>query len=178
VDDAASTVFTPMYCGITEVPENFAVGNGDMMTFSDNSAFWIFNMVSNFAYTAYNRIHPDIEKAQQELENKYIAFVSIIDKSAADLYQKDPALARKFLTDFSVQQGNNTFNKWKELYAYLFTRYMDGNIKTKKAVPSNYKYISPDLKQPGYSKEWYRAIIEQTKDHLQVKPLKGEIGSH
>ena len=61
VDDAASTVFTPMYCGITEVPEPFKVGNGSMMEFSENSAFWIFNMVSNFAYTAYNRIHPDIE---------------------------------------------------------------------------------------------------------------------
>jgi len=178
VDDAASTVFTPMYCGITEVPAEFAVGNGDLMTFSDHSAFWIFNMVSNFGYTAYNLIHPDVVKAQQDLENNYIAFTSVIDKSASELYKKDPALAVKFLTDFSVQQGNNTFSKWKDLYAYLFTRYMDGNVKTKKALPAGYKYVNPDLKQPGYSKDYYRAIIEQTKDHLQVKPLKGESGSH
>jgi hypothetical protein len=55
---------------------------------------------------------------------------------------------------------------------------MDGNIKTKKPLPKNHKFVNPDLKQPGYSQDYYRAIIEQTKDHLKVKPLKGEIKSH
>ncbi len=178
VDDASSTVYTPMYCGMTEVPKPFAVGNGSMMEFSDNSAFWIFNMVSNFSYTGYNYIHPDIEKAQQEIENKYVKYTSAIDVAAAELYKKDPALAREFITEFSVKQGNNTFECWKKLYADLFTRYMDGNIKAKKEVPENYIYIAPDLKQPGYSQEWYRAIIEQTKDKLKVHKLKGETGSH
>jgi dipeptidase len=178
VDDASSTVYTPMYCGMTEVPKPFAVGNGSMMEFSDNSAFWIFNMVSNFSYTGYNYIHPDIEKAQQEIENKYVKYTSAIDVAAAELYKKDPALAREFITEFSVKQGNKTFECWKKLYADLFTRYMDGNIKAKKEVPENYIYIAPDLKQPGYSQEWYRAIIEQTKDKLKVHKLKGETGSH
>ena len=178
VDDAASSVFTPMYCGITEVPEAFRVGNGDMMTFSDHSAFWIFNQVSNFAYTGFNYIHPDIVKVQQELENKYIAYTKSIDAIAAEMFKKDPVLARQFLTDFSVNQGQNTFLKWKQLYAYLFTRYMDGNVKTKKPVPANYKYVTPDLKQPGYSEDWKRNVIEKTDDLLKVKPLKGEAGGH
>ena len=33
VDDAASTVFVPMYTSITKVPEAYAVGNGSMMEF-------------------------------------------------------------------------------------------------------------------------------------------------
>lgn len=53
---------------------------------------------------------------------------------------------------------------------------MDGNIKTKRAVPENYKYITPDVKQPGYSKEWYRKVIEQTKDHFEVKKIGEETG--
>jgi dipeptidase len=178
VDDAASTVFTPMYCGMTEIPEPFKVGNGDMMTFSDKAVFWIFNQVSNFAYTAYSRIHPEIDSVQQDLEREYINLSSSIDKQAAELYKKDVKLARQLVTDFSVKQGNNTFNKWKELYIYLFTKYMDGNIKTKKALPSNYKYVNPTVKQPGYSNDFYRAIIDQTKDHLKVKPLEGEIKTH
>ncbi len=48
VDDAATTVFNPMYCGITEVPECFKVGNGDMLTYSPTSAFWLFNHGSKF----------------------------------------------------------------------------------------------------------------------------------
>jgi dipeptidase len=178
VDDAANSVFTPMYCGITKVPEPFAVGNGSMMEFSDKAAFWIFNQVSNFAYTAYSRIHPDIDSVQRELENKYIESTKTIDIEGARLYKNHVKQARQFITDFSVKQGNNTFNRWKELYAYLFTRYMDGNIKTKKPLPKNYKFVNPTLKQPGYSPEYYHTIIEQTKDHLKVKPLKGELKTH
>jgi dipeptidase len=178
VDDAASTVFTPMYCGITKVPEPYKVGNGSLMEFTENSAFWIFNMISNFAYTAYSRIHPDIAIVQAELENKYLEETKTIDKEAADLYKKDADKARQYLTEYSVNQGNNTFHRWKELYGSLFIKFMDGNIKTKKTLPANYKFVNPDLKQPGYSPEFYRTIIDQTKDHLKVKPLKGEIKAH
>ena len=51
VDDASSCVYTPMYTSITNVPETYAVGNGSMMEWSNNSAFWVFNQVSNLAYT-------------------------------------------------------------------------------------------------------------------------------
>ena len=45
VDDAATTCYTPMYCGMTRVPESYAVGNGDLLTYSSTSAFWAFNFV-------------------------------------------------------------------------------------------------------------------------------------
>ncbi|MFN8255782.1 MAG: C69 family dipeptidase [Bacteroidales bacterium] len=169
VDDASSSVYTPMYCSITKVPEAFAVGNGSMMEYSPKAAFWVFNQVSNFAYTRYDIIHPEIQKAQQELENYYINLSSETDKKANELYNKSKQDAIKYLTDFSVEQGQNTLKKWQDLYVYLFTKYMDGNIKTKKEVPANYKYIAPELSQPGYDLEWKKAVIEQTGDHLKVK---------
>jgi len=176
VDDASSTVYVPMYCGIKEVPETFAVGNGNMMNFS-NSAFWIFNQVTNFAYTRYNVIHPEIEKIQKKLENKFIAFTPAIDMAAKELYKKDKNLALDFITEYSVNQGNNTVKEWRELYAYLFTKYMDGNIKSRKAVPANYKYVSPDIKQPGYGKDWYKRIIKETGKHFEMKKTPGQ-GQH
>ncbi len=169
VDDASSTVYTPMYCGITRVPESFAVGNGSMMDFSPDAAFWVFNQVSNFAYTRYSLIHPEIQKLQQELENKYVAYSAGVDKAAAELYKKDKNLAVEYLTDFSVNQGNYTVKTWQGLYAYLFTKYMDGNVKTKKAVPENYKYVTPTIEQPGYGDDYYRAIINQKGEHFKVK---------
>ena len=176
VDDASSTVYTPMYCGMTEVPENFAVGNGAMMEFSFKSAFWIFNMVTNLAYTRYNEIHPDIEKVQQELENKYVALVKETDAKANEMYKSDKKEAVKLVTDFSLKQGKNTFEVWKKLYGQLFAKFMDGNIKTKKPVPENHKYVNPEVKQPGYGADWYRKIIEQTKDHFEVKKVGEDTG--
>lgn len=168
VDDASSTVYTPMYSTITKIPETFATGNGAMMEWSDNSAFWIFNQVSNFAYTRYRDIHPDIEKIQYEFENSFINLTSAIDDAALKLHKKDPALAVNYLTDYSVSQGDRVTYSWKKFYQYLFMKYVDGNIKTKRPLPENYIYVNPTVSQPGYSEDWYRKIVEETGEQFKV----------
>ena len=54
IDDAAQTVYYPFYCGHTEVPHEMEKGNGDLLTFSWTSAFWIHNWVSNMVYSRYS----------------------------------------------------------------------------------------------------------------------------
>jgi len=169
VDDTYTTVYTPMYCGMTKVPHTYAVGNGSMMEYSDNAAFWVFNQVSNFAYTRYNYIYKDIRKKQEELEMKYINAVPVVDIAAKELYENNPEQAIEFITDYSVNSGNQTVNEWKCLYRYLFTKYMDGNIKEKREVPEGYKYVTPNVSQPGYGEEWYRRIIKDTGDKFEYK---------
>ena len=173
VDDAASTVFTPMYCGITNVPDSYAVGNGSMMEFSFDAAFWVYNMVSNYAYTRYNVIHPEIRAEQTKLEWQFINDTKEIDKKAADLFTNDKEAAIKMLTYYSVKTGDETTRHWLKFYTYLFTKYMDGNIKETRDVPEGYKYVTPSLDQPGYSPEWYRKIVEETGDHFKVQGSAG-----
>lgn len=160
VDDTYSTVYTPMYCGITEVPWVFAVGNGSLMEFSDESAFWIFNQVSNYAYTRFNLMEPFIVEKQQELEEMYVAEIKEIDEKALALKKDEEVLA--LLTEYSADAGKNTFDEWKQLYQFLFTRFMDGNVKSPVAVPENYIYVNPKLEQPGYSEEWYKKVVEDS----------------
>ena len=168
VDDTYYTVYTPMYCGITKVPEPFAAGNGDMMTFSENAAFWVFNQVTNFAYSRTSLLINDLQKKQSELEDGFIAETAGIDKSAEALYKKNPAEAVSFLSDYSVKSGNKTVAEWQDLYKFLFTKYMDGNVKEKRAVPHGYKYYTPKVTQPGYSEEWNRVIVKSAGDKLKV----------
>jgi len=163
VDDTYHTVYTPMYCSIRSTPPAFAVGNGSMMEFSDDAAFWIFNQVSNFAYTRFNAISPEIRAKQAELEARYIALVPGIDKAALDLTAKDKEAAVTFLTEFSTSLGQSTFREWKSLYRALFVKYMDGNIKTK--VPNK---LNPLVQQPGYGEEWQRRVARETGDRLKV----------
>ncbi|MCK4678437.1 MAG: C69 family dipeptidase [Bacteroidales bacterium] len=171
VDDAASSVYVPMYCGITKVPEKYARGYGSMMEFNDDAAFWVFNQVSNFAYTRYNYIHPEIDSLQHIMEANFIATTKAIDNAAVELYRTEllsatirkPSLTREFLTDYSVTQGNKTVMAWKEFYAYLFTKYMDGNIKEKDGDKQN-----PKVWQPGYGEEWYRRIVNETEDQFKM----------
>lgn len=163
VDDTYYTVYTPMYCGITSVPHSFAVGNGDMMTYSDNAAFWVFNEVTNFIYTRASEMIPDMQAKQKELEDKYISETVDIDAKAAELFKStakgSAAKGTDLITRYSVNAGDNTTREWRELYKHLFTKYMDGNIKTKRAVPEGYKYIAPNMKQPGYPQEWLMRIV-------------------
>jgi dipeptidase len=169
VDDASGTVYMPMYGSITEAPENFAVGNGSMMEWSETSGFWIFNQVENFAYTRWSDIHPEIEKVQQKMEKDFIDFTPAVDKGAQELYAQNPEKAVEYLTNYSAYAGEKTFKTWKNLYRYLFMKYMDGNIKTPREVPEGYKYTTPNVSQPGYGEEWYRLIIEKTGDKFKMK---------
>lgn len=167
VDDAASTVHTPIYCGINKIPETYAQGNGKMMEFSDNAAFWIFNQVSNFAYTRYDVIHPEISKKSNELEKKYLTYTKAIDIAAAELYKTNKDYAIDYITNFSVNTANNTVYEWKDFYKYLFTKYMDGNIKEKDG-----DNLNPKLKQPGYGIDWYTRIVKETGDKFLVPSAK------
>lgn len=163
VDDTYSTVYSPMYSCITRIPPSFAVGNGSMMNFKPDAAFWVFNQVSNFAYTRYKDIIPEIQKVQKQLEDKYTGNTAATDKLAMEMYNKDQAKAITYLTDYSVNQAEGTVQEWKNLYAYLFTKYMDGNIKEKDGSKQN-----PKLKQPGYSDGFYRNVIKSSGDKFKV----------
>lgn len=169
VDDAASSVYFPMYCGATKVPESYAVGNGDMMTYSRDAAFWVFNELCNFTYSRYNVIHPEIEAKQQALETLYVKKVAEVDKNAVEKFNQSPEGAIKYITEFSVSTGNELVKNWRGLYEHLFVKYMDGNIKEAIPVPDGYKYIAPKLDQPGYGEEWYRKIVKETGDQFKVK---------
>ncbi len=168
VDDTYSTVYVPMYCGITEVPWSFAAGNGSMMEFTNESAFWVFNQVTNYAYSRSNLIFPDIRKKQAVLEMGFIEEVQAIDKVASELHKKDPIKALSFLTDYSVNKGNQTVDEWRDFYGFLFARYMDGNVKESQPVPEDHLYVNPKIEQPGYTKEWYRKVATETGDKLKM----------
>lgn len=161
VDDAGSCVYAPMYSSMNRIPETYAVGNGSMMEFSWDAAFWVFNMVSNYTYTRYSLIHPEVFEKQQALEKKYILNTPAIDKAAQELFKTDPSLAVGFLTDYSVQTANALVADWQNFFEYLFLKYMDGNVK--KVIPGQ---KNPEVKAPGYGDEWLRKMAEDNGEML------------
>ena len=129
VDDAASTVYVPMYSTITEVPECFKEGNGDMYNYSPTSAWWTYNIVANWAYTKYSAMMPDIKKVQAAWEDKFNAQVEAVDTQVANM---DAAQAAEFLTKYSCAQAQESTAAWKDLGIYLFVKYLDGQERKEK----------------------------------------------
>jgi hypothetical protein len=59
--------------------------------------------------------------------------------------------------------AEHTVTAWKDLYAFLFTRYMDGNVKTKIEGKQN-----PKVEQPGYDESWYRQVVKDAGERLMI----------
>ena len=172
VDDTYSTCYMPVYCGIDQVPNSVKVGNGDFLTWSETSAFWIFNTVSNFCYLRYNDMIKDVQKVQSRKEKEFISGIRAIDQKALDFWNKgDKKGAIKYLTAYSVSQVETTVKDWKELSHYLMIKYKDGNVmleKDGKFERNEYGKLPAQPMHPSYPDSWYRMIIEKNKDHFKA----------
>jgi len=169
VDDAATSIYVPMYCGITNIPECFRADNGSLLDYSPTSAFWTYNWVSNYAYSKYSYMLADIKKVQSQWENDFNALVPAIDKVAIGMNEAD---ARVFLTNFSNSQAENSTAAWKKLGEYLLVKYMDGNIKAEKNgkfVQNGYK-IPTSIIRAGYPEEFLRQMVKENPGLRQKTP--------
>lgn len=160
VDDAACTLYMPMYSQIQQAPECVQEGNGDLYTYTPTSAWWAWNMVANWAYTKYSAMHPEIAKQQQIWEEKFDNQVAVIDSEVASM---DEAQKREFLTKYSCRQATEAQAAWKDLFIYLMTKYLDG--QERKEVNGQFlrnEYGCPEgPKRPAFPESFLRQIANE-----------------
>lgn len=168
LDDAGLTVHAPFYCGMTSVPHSHAQGNGDILTYSDDAAFWVFNRVSHTAYLFYDRAIVDIRKKQEEFETRHQTYIPAIDAGAMLLYAKDPLMASEFLTMFSHNAANTLVNEWRDLGNFLLVKYLDGNVKHEQdgRFLRNQHGFPRSPMHPDYPDHWKKRLIEETGDQF------------
>ncbi len=159
-DEASASCFTPLYCSIDAMPEAYI--RGDYHRFSWDSAWWVMNLVSNLTYDRWSRVFPDVQKAQSEQESRLLKMQPVIEETAAKLAASDPALARSFLTNYSVSTGDAVFRHWQEVASSILTKHVDGYLKDDKG----------DSKAPGYSKDWLREVIKIRPDQFKLPENK------
>jgi len=123
VDDANTSLYVPIYCRVTDIPNCYRYGNGDLYTYSPTSAWWTFNIVANWVYTKYERMIVDLKKVRSVWEDKFNSQVAMVDAQVKDMTDTQ---CREFLTRYSIAQAEESHQAWKELQIYLFTKYLDG----------------------------------------------------
>lgn len=197
-DDAATSYLTPIYANTNEVPECFKEGNGNMLSYSPTSSFWMNNRISNACYKMYNIMAPYVRERIDKFENEQMEKVRQIDNQALDLYKKAMdgaekrgkkasstydamsdtgksfAAVKKFLTKYSVNTAQDMFHDWCKLEETLLVKYIDGNVKAQNPDGS-FKHTEfstgiPDgLTQPGYTDTWKEAVVHFHGDVIEVK---------
>lgn len=169
-DDAATSYLTPIYASTTRVPHCFAEGNGDMLTYSAESAFWMCNRVANACYKAYDFMAPDVQAKARAWESACVEKVAAWD--AAALALKNAKARAKFLTKACCDAADDIFAQWVKLEEYLLVKYIDGNIKSQNPdgswVTNGNGNIPDKIQQPGYSEKWKKAVVEDNGQTLMV----------
>lgn len=174
LDDANMTVFTPVYCQTDKVPYPYAKGNGDCVTFSWDSGFWIYNWVADMIRPRYSQMEGDMRTVQNSLEDMFATAQKGIESTALELYQQDPEKARGFLTEYTSSAANTAVASWKKLGEFLIVRYNDGVVKRVKdgrlQRPETGNTAPYD--RPGYTQEFLKQLVKATGDRYKVKELK------
>lgn len=174
VDDANTAVFCPIYNNILEAPECFRVGNGDLLTFSWTSAFWMNNWVAQQVYARYEPMMVDVRRVRDALEDRFDQQQDSIDRQAIELLKTSTSAVTKFLNEYSATESNATTEQYKDLAVYLLVKYMDGNVKKEaEGQPGNFLRtpygVAVSPAHPAYSADFYRAIVNQRGKSIQVK---------
>ena len=161
VDDAACSCYVPFYSRITEIPEAYREGNGDLYTYSPTSAWWQFNLVANWAYTKYSKMKPIIEETQKKMDTFFNTQIATIDNEVANLSDQD---ARRILNDYALSDADYVMSTWRKLQIYLQTKFIDG--QERKEENGRFKrndYGEPTgPNRPAYPESYLRTITHET----------------
>ena len=193
-DDAATSYLTPIYTSTYEVPECFRVGNGNMITYSPTSAFWMTNRVANACYRAYNIMFPTVDAEIDAWEYGMMEAVAAADAEALKLYEEADKTPRKkirrndkarktvepygavrsYLTKFSVDNAQKIFDKWVALEQLLLVKFIDGNVKAQNEdgsfVTNGHTDCIPDkISQPGYTELWKKVVAKEHGKTIETR---------
>jgi dipeptidase len=174
VDDSGTTVRFPVYGSATKVSPAF-LGKGPqdgvtppMMDFNLQSAFYVFNLLANWAYARWDLIYPEVLQTIVAKESEFIGQIQQVDKKALEILEEKRgspdgmAQAVDYVTNYSVNAGNKLVNDWFQYFGKLFVKYREGYVIT--ANTENHACgCAP--KAAGYPQSWYDRIVKDTGSH-------------
>jgi dipeptidase len=162
VDDTFTSCYVPLYLCIDALPKSYVRGSNAKFTFE--SAWWTFNLVTNYAYLKWSMMVPEIQACQKDLETNFLALQPAVEKTALELYKTSPNLATRYLTDYSVMHAEQTVARWRELAGHLIVKYNDGYVRD-----ANGQY-----QEVGYPEAWLRRVIKERPEAFKLPPESKE----
>ena len=167
-DDGNMVAYVPIYCSITRRPECFNAPGADDITFSDKSAFWVCNWVSNMVYPRYSAMFPDLKQVRDSLEKSYFAQQPEVENKAKAM---QPAEMKKFLNDYSIEQAQAMLARWKQLATFLIVRHNDMARRPVDAQGRFYRNkhgLGATVERPGMPQPFARKLVKEAGGRYAV----------
>ncbi|PIE54566.1 MAG: peptidase C69 [Dethiosulfovibrio peptidovorans] len=147
-DQPLTTVYVPIFCGVTEVPKSWATGTRHKM--DRESAWWAFNFVSNWATLKWNYIIKDIQAEQERFESRFFKEIPDVSSKAMDMYKKNPKKAVALVTEYTDKAMVEVEKAWWALGDALVGKYCDGYVMTEEGTQEGVGYPTWWLEDVGY----------------------------
>jgi dipeptidase len=171
-DDSSTSPRVPVYSSSTTLSKAYyGKGSQDgvitpLLQFDQSKAFWVQNMVSNFAYFRWNEVYPVLRQKIDDLHTDLVSKLALADQRALQAYQEggtEKAVAHVSL--FSRNVGDAVHKRWMEVFGELFVRFRDFyNIVPKQDEP----VCGCEALEPGLSEETKKRIVEETGERYKV----------
>jgi dipeptidase len=98
-DNPAITPRAPIFCGVTELPPDFAICN--QHRFRMDSAAWSFRRAARLASIKWGDHRAEAARRIDRFEEKALRELPLVEQRALEQFETDPAAARAVLTDYS-----------------------------------------------------------------------------
>ncbi len=147
-DSPDTTVYVPIYCGVTEIPKGWS--EGVRHEFDPNSAWWAFNFINNWAQLRWDSMIKDVNAEQAKWEKEFFMQQTAVEKEAADLYKKDPKKAVSYLTEYTCGNMEKVQNAMWNLAWKLVGKYQDGYVMSEEGKQQSVGYPTWWLEAVGF----------------------------
>lgn len=121
LDNPAISPYVPMYAGAAETAEAYRIY--DEEAYSERSARWLIDFVDNLANMRFQEAIKDVRAARDPFERGLFERQAEFEREALDLLKKDPAAARKLLTEYCVKTQEQVPGLYVKLRNQLITKY-------------------------------------------------------
>ena len=145
-DAPDTTVYVPIYCGVTEIPKPWT--QGARHEFDRDSAWWAFNLVNNWANLRWDAMYPVIREKKASYEDAFFANQQALEDEAVKLYNEDPAKAVEYLTKVTFENLDTVEKGWWDFAWELIGKFYDGGMINEEGA----------MTSPGYPMEYLEAV--------------------
>lgn len=199
-DDSGTSPRVPVYGGATRIPAAFGSrvgqtpGGGvpyapiaDGYIMSLESAFWIWNLVGNIAFSEhYADVRPLIRNEVEQVQALLFNATARNDADVLSLWATDEAAAIEYATAFGERMGSELMTTWTQVWMKIFSFTRDGGLLLPPdgppvCVPPQVTNCvakqTPVDSERGYSEAWRARIVADSDNAVRYRVPDGAFDS-
>jgi dipeptidase len=129
--EGRTSAHVPFYSAITKTPEAYTIGSQQFdpmpteafsgSVYDEESAYWTFRHISNLVNLFYTATKEEVIPVWRKWEEELYRLQPLIERTALNLFERDPNTALEFLTSYSNMKATEALEIARSMIRKLHT---------------------------------------------------------